>query len=154
MNLPTSPERAARLAGAAAAVGFVGVAIFEIALAAGVPWGHAAWGGAHAHLSTAQRLGSGAAVVVWAGAAVIVLGRAGYWGRDGSSTIFRRGTWLLAAVSTLGALANFASQSRWENFVFGPLALTMAILCIIVARSAVTRETSPRKILDRLAAGS
>jgi hypothetical protein len=27
-------------------------------------------------------------------------------------------------------LPNFASQSRWENYVWGPVALTLAILCI------------------------
>jgi len=31
----------------AAAVGFVGIAVFQIALAAGAPLGHAAWGGSH-----------------------------------------------------------------------------------------------------------
>jgi len=121
-----------------AALGFVGIAAFQVALVAGVSWGHAAWGGAHAELSTAQRIGSGVAAVVWTAAALIVLGRAGLWGtvRRRLGTLFRWGTWFLAAVSVLGALLNFASESRWENVIFGPLALLLAILCTVVARSA------------------
>jgi hypothetical protein len=58
-------DRGARSAAVAAAVGFAAITVFEIALVAGAPLGHAAWGGAHAHLSTAERIGSAAAVFVW-----------------------------------------------------------------------------------------
>jgi hypothetical protein len=58
MNVSAPTSRGVRKAAVAAAIGFVGIAVFQIALAARVPLGHAAWGGAHAHLSTAQRLGS------------------------------------------------------------------------------------------------
>jgi hypothetical protein len=36
----------------------------------------------------------------------------------------------------IGSVPNLASQSRWENFIFGPLALALAALCIVVARAA------------------
>ena len=126
------------MAAVLAAIGFVGIAAFQVALAAGVAWGHAAWGGAHAELSTGQRICSAVAVVVWVAAALIVLGRAGFWGAVSSRlrTFFSWGTWFLAAVSVLAAVLNFASQSRWENLIFGPLALLLAILCTVVARSA------------------
>jgi hypothetical protein len=129
---------AARRASVSAALGFVGIAVFQVALSAGVPWGHAAWGGARAELSSAQRIGSGIAVAVWTAAALVVLGRGGLWGTASRRlrTLFGWGTWLLAAVSVLAALLNFASQSRWENVIFGPLALLLAIFCTLVARSA------------------
>lgn len=134
---PVSSDRAAGLAAAAAAVGFAGVAIFQIALAAGVPWGEAAWGGQPARLPTGLRVGSGIVSVVYAAAApLIVLGRAGYFGRDSSSWVFRSGTWFLAALMALGTLLNFASASRWENYLWGPYSLTLAILCVVVARRA------------------
>jgi hypothetical protein len=50
--------------------------------------------------------------------------------------VFRRGTWIFAAVLTIGALMNFASPSVWENAIFGPLAAVLAILFVIVARKA------------------
>jgi hypothetical protein len=138
MNEFRLSARDSRWAALLAALGFAGIAAFEVALAAGVPWGHAAWGGAHSKLSTAERTGSAVAILVWMAAAAIVLGRAGVWGIGGRrrATLFRWGTWFLAAVSALAALMNFASQSRWENLIFGPLALLLALLCTVVARSA------------------
>jgi hypothetical protein len=54
MNGFRRSARDCRLAALLAALGFAGIAAFEVALAAGVPWGHAAWGGAHSELSTAE----------------------------------------------------------------------------------------------------
>jgi len=136
--------RASRSAAVAAATGFAGIAIFQVALAAGAPFGHAAWGGAHAHLSTAQRSGSAAAVVVWTAAALILLGRAGLWQSPRLATTFRLGPWFLAAASAIAAVLNFASQSHWENLIFGPLALLLAILCTTVARSSNRQRRRPQ----------
>ena len=55
MNVVTRSDRVARPAAVLAAIGFAGLAIFQTALAAGAPWGHAAWGGEEAQLSAAQR---------------------------------------------------------------------------------------------------
>lgn len=131
-------DHVARLAAVVAVIGLAGIAIFHLALAAGASWGHAAWGGAIARLSTAQRSASAAAVVFYAAAALIVLGRAGILRARGNAALFRWGTWFLAVAMAIGALPNSASQSRWENFIFGPLALVLAILCVVVARRAAT----------------
>jgi hypothetical protein len=134
-------ERAGSVAAVLAAVGFVGIALFQLALAAGADWGHAAWGGVDTELSSAQRIGSALAVLVWTAATLVVLGRAGLWGSGRSDArLYRWGTWAAAAVSGLGALANFASQSSYENFLLGPVALLLAILCIVVARSPANRD--------------
>jgi hypothetical protein len=134
MNPSTRPTQTVRLAALAAVIGFAAIAGFELALAAGAPLGHAAWGGAHAQLSTAERIASGIAVVAWTSAALIVLGRAGLWSAGKRTLLFRRGTWFLVAASAVAALANFASHSRYENLIFGPLALLLTALCTIVAR--------------------
>jgi hypothetical protein len=88
LNRLTPTARTGRTAAVAAAIGFAGIAVFEMALAAGAPWGHAAWGGAQADLSAAQRIGSAIAVVVWAAAALIVLGRAGLWSAGRRARLF------------------------------------------------------------------
>ena len=123
-----------RAAAVAAAVGFAALAAFQLALAAGTPWGHAAWGGARAELTGPERTGSAVGAAVWAGAVLIVLGRAGLWRAPGPARLYRWGTWFLAAVSALAVLPNVASQSRWENAIVAPLALLLAILCTVVAR--------------------
>ena len=130
------------LAAIAATVGFTGLALFQIALAAGASWGHAAWGGASADLSTAQRVGSAISVLVYVLAIGVVLGRARLWRVSGHDIFFRRTTWALAGFLALGAVANFASESRWENVVMGPLALVLALLCVVVARTPTDELSS------------
>ena len=134
----------AQKAAVAAAAGCGAIALFQVALAAGAPLGHAAYGGGQAELTTALRTASGAAVVVWASAALIVLGRARLWHAARLEQVFRRGTWLFAGVLTVGALMNFASPSVWENVIMGPLALVLAILFVIVARTADDGALMPR----------
>jgi hypothetical protein len=143
MTLPTPTDRTGRTAAALAATGFAGIALFQLALAAGAPWGHAAWGGAHAHLTTAERTGSAIAVAVWLAAALVVLGRAGLRAGQRGTRLNHWGTWLLAAISLLAALLNFASNSHWENAIFGPLALMLTTLCLIVARSPLDQAQTP-----------
>lgn len=143
MHVFRPTDHSARIAAVAAAIGFLGIAVCQLALAAGAPLGDAAWGGASADLSAAERVGSAVAVFVWTSAALVVLGRAGLWAAGNHSALFRRGTWVLAAVSVIAALMNFASQSRWENEIFGPTALVLAVLCTIVARS--DPSTGPRE---------
>lgn len=36
----------------------------------------------------------------------------------------------------LAALTNLASSSSWERYLWGPVALIMAVLCLVVARGA------------------
>jgi len=120
-----------------AAIGF-GVLVIQAVLAACAPLGEAPGAAPDPDLSTAERIASGVAVVVWTSAALIVLGRAGFWGRgDTVRTFFRWGTWFFASATAIGAVLNFASQSRWENFIWGPIALVLAVLCTIVACSPV-----------------
>ena len=114
-----------------ATIGFAGMIVFEAALAAGVRLGDAAWGGAHAQLTTGQRFGSAVSVLFYAAAIIIVRRRAA--GR--AEHRYRWGTWALAVIFALAALMNLASGSRWENYVMAPVALVLAALCVIVART-------------------
>ena len=140
MNRLAPSRRTARCAAVLAAIGFGVIVVFQAALAAGAALGHAAWGGADAELTTGQRIGSGIAVVLWAIASLIVLGRAGVWGRATPARLFHWGTWFFAAVTAISALPQFASESRWENVIWGPLALVLAVLCTIVALSPLTTD--------------
>jgi hypothetical protein len=126
-----------RRAAQAATFGFAAIAVFQAALAAGAPLGEAAWGGAQAQLTTAQRVGSAGSVGFYIIAIVLVRGRAA--GRQ--ERPYRWGTWALAVLLGLAALANLASGSPWENFVLAPIALTLTALCVIVAGRARGRPS-------------
>ena len=119
--------RAAQLA----TLAFAGMIVFQAALAAGARLGDAAWGGAHAQLTAGQRVGSTVSVLFYAAAIIIVRRRAA--GR--AEHRYRWGTWGLAVVFALASLMNLASESRWENYLMAPVALVLAALCVIVART-------------------
>jgi hypothetical protein len=135
-----------RRAAVAAAVGFLAIATFQVALALGAPLGRAAWGGASVELSVGLRIASAFAVAVWVFAALVVLRRAGYRVPLVASGVSRWGTWIIVGLSVLGALMNFASPSNWERFLWGPVALILGVLCLLVARggSPITAGGSGR----------
>jgi hypothetical protein len=118
----------------AAAVGFLAIATFQLALALGAPLGRAAWGGTHTHLPMGLRVASAFTVGIWVLAALVVLGRAGFGILPLPPGFVRWGTWILVGVLPLGALMNFASPSTWERSLWGPVALILAALCLAVAR--------------------
>ena len=124
-----------RWTASAAAIGFIAIAAFQVALVLGAPLGRAAWGGAYVQLPLGLRIASAFAVGVWVLAALIVLGRAGFHISPLPRAFVRWGTWILFGVLLLGALMNFASPSGWERFIWGPFTLTLAVLCLLVARS-------------------
>jgi hypothetical protein len=141
VSFSTFVARAARPAAAVAATGFILIASFELCLALGSSWGHAAWGGGDGDLSLGLRLASALSAVVLATAALVVLGRAGLWASAVPFGVFRWGTWALVAAMTLSALANFASSSTWERFLMGPIALLLALLGLVVTRGG-RRDTA------------
>ncbi len=126
----------AKPAAAAAAIGLIGLAGFQLMLAAGAPLGEAAWGGTHeGRLPSGLRVGSGVSILVYAAAAVVVLRRGGFAVRWVPAAAARIGTWVLVGLLSLGTLANLASSSPWERFLLAPGTLVVAVLCLIVARS-------------------
>ena len=122
------------IAAIVAAAGFVGIAMFQLALALGAPLGRAAWGGSHRILPPRLRRASAISGLVWLVAAVIVLWRAGLIDVPAlPSLVPVVGTWVLVVLSAVGALVNVASSSPWERFGWAPYAATLALLSLVVA---------------------
>jgi hypothetical protein len=126
------PVRAAALA---ASVGFLAIAAFQAALAIGAPLGRAAWGGAQTDLPVGLQIASGVAIVVWLFAAAIVLGRVGIEIVPLPATLLRWGVRVLVVILAIGALMNFASQSPWERFLWGPVGVILTVLTLAIAYS-------------------
>jgi hypothetical protein len=117
----------------AAAIGFAAIAVFQGAIAAGAPLGRAAWGGTHVRLPQRLRAASAVAVVFWVLAALVALARAGFEGSPIPFTVARWAIWILVVVMPIGALMNAASRSPWERFLWAPVALVLAVLCLVLA---------------------
>lgn len=109
------PERAT--AGALAII-----ATFQAALAAGAPWGRAAYGGAHhGRLPRHLRAVSASAGVAYCVAAALVLRGAG------TPQARRRGFTGLSLFMAVGAVVNGASRSPVERALWTPLTAAAAI---------------------------
>ncbi|HEX7172222.1 MAG TPA: hypothetical protein VF365_06400 [Candidatus Limnocylindria bacterium] len=110
------------------------IVVFQLALALGAPWGAAAWGGQNPGvLPTRLRVASAvAALVVYPLIIVLVLSAAGWVEVPWLNRLGSLPMWILAALLAVGALANFASRSPRER-VWGPVALAVAICCVILA---------------------
>ena len=111
----TRPERTT-----AAALAVVGA--FQAALAAGAPWGRAAYGGTRAGTLPANlRAVSAVTGAAYAGGALLVL-RGG-----GTPLARRRGYTALSVLMGVGVLANGASRSPVERALWTPLAAVAAV---------------------------
>lgn len=112
------------------------VALFQLALAAGAPWGAASWGGRNrgklpVHLRIASAV---AGIVVYPVMIAVVLAASGliedaWLPGDGPALM-----WILSFVLGVGALANFVSRSPVERY-WGPVALAIAVCCALIAMS-------------------
>ena len=122
-----------RIAGVVAAIGFAGIAAFQATIAAGAPLGRAAWGGAHVRLPERLRVASTVAVGFWILAAIVALARAGFDASPIPFGVSRWAIWVLVVMLSIGALMNAASRSPWERFLWAPVALALAVLCLALA---------------------
>ena len=120
-------------AAVAATIVLVGLACFQVALAAGAPLGNFAWGGAHRVLPKQLRVASAVATLIYAAIAVFMLEAAGVIDILRSDEPVRSGMWVLVAFFALGTVMNAISRSRKER-VMALVALVLGALSLIVAR--------------------
>lgn len=135
IRVPSFSSSTAKRAAIVAATGFGIVASFQLLLALGAPWGRAALGGANeGTLPPELRVVSSVSMAILLGAALLVLGRAGLWGSERFSGLYRVGSWALVVILPLGALMNLASSSPWERFGWAPFTALLAVATFVTAR--------------------
>ena len=122
---------------ATVAVGLLAVvAVFQLALAFGAPYGRAAWGGAHDGVLPTRLRAASAVVglVVYPVVIAVVLSASGAIDAD---PVPGRGAvkmWVLATIFLIGAIANVVSRSRVERW-WAPVSAAIAICCAVIAAS-------------------
>jgi hypothetical protein len=110
-----------------------GVVAFQIALAAGAPWGAFAMGGAFpGQFPPALRIAALIQAALLLGMALIVLARAhlilpGWW------RVSRRLVWFVVAFAALSLVLNLITPSGGERAVWAPTAFLLLISSGIVA---------------------
>ncbi|KGH45132.1 membrane protein [Modestobacter caceresii] len=108
------------------------LAVFQVSLIAGAPLGRFAWGGQHVVLPTALRIGSAVSLVLYGLFAALILQVAG------ALDVLPRGVadvaiWVLTAYFAVGVLMNAVSRSVPERLVMTPVALALAVVCLVLA---------------------
>lgn len=103
----------------------------KLLLAAGLPLGHYAWGGAHQILPRSLRIGSVVATFIYLLAAVIILEAASVIDLV-ASDFPRAAVWVLAGFFAIGVGMNAISRSKKERRM-ALVALSLSALCAMVA---------------------
>lgn len=118
----------------AAAVLLAGVAVFQVSLAAGAPWGRLAWGGRHdGVLPPTLRVSSAGAAAVWGAAAVAVATQRPRSARG--QVLLLRG---VGGVCAVGSALNLASPSPAERLLWTPVSAALAVLSWRASSSPVS----------------
>jgi hypothetical protein len=115
-------------------------AAFQLGLAAGAPWGAAAYGGRAVSdgggLPWLYRIGSGIAASMLLGAMWVVLASAAVVERGPVSFAVLTATlWCLAALFGLNTLGNARGRHPLERWGAGTVTALLAILCALMAAS-------------------
>ncbi len=123
------------------AVVSLGVIAFQIALAAGVPWGAYAMGGAFpGQFPPALRVTALIQAALLAGMALIVLARAGLvlpgWQRSSRWLI-----WFVVGFAALSLFLNLITLSARERAIWAPVAFVLLLSGAVVAFSPPSRRS-------------
>jgi len=110
------------------------LAVLQICVAAGAPWGRLVWGGAHRVLPRRLRVASAASVLLYAGFAAVLLSRTGFL-PGGDTVVIRVLTWVLFAYFSVGIVMNAISRRRAERLTMTPVCAVLAAATLVVALS-------------------
>jgi len=112
-----------------ASIGVFCMAVFQLLLAAGLPYGAAAFGGTNTVLPSRLRVASAISSVMFCGALYVVLAEGGLLGVAGKNAFVSTAIWIFVAIFSLSGIANSASRSHWERHLMAPIAFVLAACC-------------------------
>lgn len=121
-----------RVAALGATALLVALAVLQVCVAAGAPWGRLVWGGAHRVLPRRLRIGSSLSILLYAAFAALLLCRGGIL-PGGEHLAIVVLTWVLFAYFVVGIVMNAASRSPAERWTMAPLCAVLAAATLMVA---------------------
>ena len=112
---------------------FTALAVLQLLVAAGLPYGRLVWGGVHERLPASLPAGSAVAAAIFFFAILIVLERAGLLVTFDAPTLVTVALWSLTALFALSTVGNLASRSPIEKRVMTPVAIALTAGCLLLA---------------------
>lgn len=115
-----------------------GVVLFQLALAAGAPWGEWAMGGAYpGQFPPPLRVAAVVQATLLVGMALVVLTRAGLftprWARHARWLI-----WIVVVYGVIGLILNLITPSAGERALWAPVVFVLLVSSLVVATSTNT----------------
>lgn len=131
------PPTVTRVAAIAALALFALLVLFQAALALGVPWGRAAYGGQPAVLPPQFRIASTVAMVVWTALALVVARRAGLplWAPAPDAWLLVL-TWIVVGLLVVAVIMNAITPSALERAIWLPFTVVLLAATTTVAITA------------------
>jgi hypothetical protein len=118
------------------AIVILGVVAFQIALAAGAPWGaYAMGGGAPGQFPPVLRIGAIVQAILLAGMAAVILARAGLI-LPGWSRVSHWLVWIVVALTAFSLVLNLITPSAGERAIWAPTLAILLMSSLIVAFSS------------------
>lgn len=112
----------------------LGVATFQVLLAAGKPWGVYAFGGQHRGILPRHlRIASIISCLLLLSFAAVNLQQAGLLPYATPSAFWRIAAWVIAGYGILGTFMNAISRSRRERLLWTPVCMALAVLNLVLA---------------------
>ena len=112
------------------------VALFQLCLACGAPWGSVALGGKYpGKLPFRLRIAALVQFGLLAFIALIIFIRAGMMLPDYLDWS-RKAIWGVVAFMSISSVLNLITPSKWERRIWAPVALLLLVCSVVVARSA------------------
>ena len=119
-----------------------GLILFQLALAAGAPWGEFAMGGAFpGQFPPTMRVAAMIQAALIAGMATVVLARAGIF-FTGWMRRVRWLIWIVVGYGVIGLVLNLITPSAGERALWAPVALVMLVSSVIVAKGTATSAST------------
>lgn len=120
-----------------AAILFGALALFQVALALGAPFGGVVYGGRVAargeSLPGAWRIASAVAALVLVGFAWVILARGGVVETGLGSTSITVLAWMVVAYMAINTAMNVASRDPIERYLLGGVTVVLVVVCAVVA---------------------
>lgn len=108
------------------------LSLFQVALIAGAPLGHLAWGGQHRTLPLRLRIGSIVSMFIYALMSLLVLSKSGVIDAIPSG-MAAAGTWAACLYCLVGIFMNTISRSKLERLTMVPMAALLFLTSLVVA---------------------
>jgi hypothetical protein len=109
------------------------VILFQLALAAGMPWGSFAMGGKFpGKFPPAMRFAALFQVIMLALLASIVLSKSGFMFPNWSP-FANKAIWFVVIFSVIATIMNMITKSKWERRIWAPVSLLLLVTSITVA---------------------